>query len=79
MPRVSAGLLMYRFHDGKLQVLLAHPGGPFFKNNDEGAWTIPKAGTSEIQGQVWSIQYVGPSQGVNLVAVPCVVFDWYRA
>lgn len=42
MPRISAGLLMYRLHDGKLQVLLAHPGGPFFKNKDDGAWTIPK-------------------------------------
>jgi predicted NUDIX family NTP pyrophosphohydrolase len=42
MPRVSAGLLMYRRRDGRLQVLLAHPGGPFFKNKDEGAWSIPK-------------------------------------
>lgn len=42
MPRISAGLLMYRIHDGKLQVLLAHPGGPYFKNKDELAWTIPK-------------------------------------
>jgi predicted NUDIX family NTP pyrophosphohydrolase len=42
MPRVSAGLLMYRIHDGHLQVLLAHPGGPFFTHKDEGAWTIPK-------------------------------------
>jgi predicted NUDIX family NTP pyrophosphohydrolase len=42
MPRVSAGLLMYRIRDGKLQVLLAHPGGPFFKNKDDGAWTLPK-------------------------------------
>lgn len=42
MPRVSAGLLMYRLQDGKLQVLLAHPGGPFFQNKDNGAWTIPK-------------------------------------
>jgi predicted NUDIX family NTP pyrophosphohydrolase len=42
MPRVSAGLLMYRIHDGKLQMLLAHPGGPFFTNKDDGAWTIPK-------------------------------------
>ncbi len=42
MPRVSAGLLMYRIQDGKLQVLLAHPGGPLFKNKDDGAWTIPK-------------------------------------
>ena len=42
MPRVSAGLLMYRIQDGKLQVLLAHPGGPLFTRKDEGAWTIPK-------------------------------------
>lgn len=37
MPRISAGLLMYRIQDGKLQVLLAHPGGPLFQNNDEDA------------------------------------------
>ena len=42
MPRISAGLLLYRFHEGKLQVLLAHPGGPYFTHKDEGAWTIPK-------------------------------------
>ena len=42
MPRVNAELLMYRIHDGKLQMLLAHPGGPFFKNKDDGAWSIPK-------------------------------------
>ena len=40
--RVSAGLLMYRFKDGELQVFLAHPGGPYFKKKDEGHWTIPK-------------------------------------
>jgi predicted NUDIX family NTP pyrophosphohydrolase len=42
MSRISAGLLMYRIYGGTLQVLLAHPGGPFFKNKDEGAWSIPK-------------------------------------
>ena len=47
MPRISAGLLMYRIHDGKLQVLLAHPGGPYFKNKDEAAWSIPKG---EVEG-----------------------------
>ncbi len=40
---VSAGLLMYRLGpDGAPQILLAHPGGPFFRRRDEGAWTIPK-------------------------------------
>ncbi|HTY62483.1 MAG TPA: NUDIX domain-containing protein [Acidobacteriota bacterium] len=40
--RVSAGLLMYRFRDGELQVFLAHPGGPLYQKKDEGYWTIPK-------------------------------------
>jgi predicted NUDIX family NTP pyrophosphohydrolase len=43
----SAGLLMFRQKDGKLQVLLAHPGGPFWRNKDEGAWTLPKGGYEE--------------------------------
>jgi predicted NUDIX family NTP pyrophosphohydrolase len=43
MPsRVSAGLLMFRVRDGSLQIFLAHPGGPLFRNKDEGYWTIPK-------------------------------------
>jgi predicted NUDIX family NTP pyrophosphohydrolase len=40
--RVSAGLLMFRIKDNKLEVLLVHPGGPFFIRKDDGAWTIPK-------------------------------------
>ena len=42
MPKQSAGLLMFRRDGGKLEVLLVHPGGPFWKNKDLGAWTIPK-------------------------------------
>lgn len=42
MPQISAGLLMFRRRDGELQVLLVHPGGPLFKNKDDGAWSIPK-------------------------------------
>ena len=42
MPRTIAGLLMYRIKDGALHVLLAHPGGPYFVNKDDGAWSIPK-------------------------------------
>jgi len=38
----SAGILLYRKMDGVLQVFLVHPGGPFFKNKDAGAWSIPK-------------------------------------
>jgi predicted NUDIX family NTP pyrophosphohydrolase len=42
MPKTSAGLLMYRHVNEKLEVLLVHPGGPFWKKKDMGAWAIPK-------------------------------------
>jgi predicted NUDIX family NTP pyrophosphohydrolase len=41
-PRQSAGLLMFRLRDGEPEVLLVHPGGPFWAKKDEGAWSIPK-------------------------------------
>jgi predicted NUDIX family NTP pyrophosphohydrolase len=48
MTAVSAGVLLYRRHGGSLALrgslalLLVHPGGPFWKNRDDGAWSIPK-------------------------------------
>ena len=42
LPKKSAGILVYRFHDGTLQVFLVHPGGPFWARKDAGAWSIPK-------------------------------------
>lgn len=42
MSKASAGLLLYRFNNKKLEVLLVHPGGPYWVNRDEGAWSIPK-------------------------------------
>jgi predicted NUDIX family NTP pyrophosphohydrolase len=38
----SAGLLLYRRKQSAVEVLLAHPGGPFWQRKDEGAWTVPK-------------------------------------
>ena len=38
----SAGVLLYRTRDARLEVLLVHPGGPFWARRDEGAWSIPK-------------------------------------
>jgi predicted NUDIX family NTP pyrophosphohydrolase len=43
----SAGLLMYKITDGKLKVFIVHPGGPFWKDKDEGAWSIPKGEIEE--------------------------------
>jgi len=42
MPKKSAGLLLFREASGGLEVLLVHPGGPFWSRKDEGAWSIPK-------------------------------------
>jgi predicted NUDIX family NTP pyrophosphohydrolase len=41
-PKASAGLLLYRRASNGLELFLAHPGGPFWKSRDAGAWTIPK-------------------------------------
>lgn len=42
MSQHSAGILLYRYENDTLQVLLVHPGGPFWVNKDLGAWSIPK-------------------------------------
>ena len=42
MPARSAGILLYRDRDGVREVLLVHPGGPFWAKRDAGAWSIPK-------------------------------------
>ena len=42
MAIVSAGILMYRRSKAGILVLLVHPGGPFWRNRDLGAWSIPK-------------------------------------
>ena len=57
---VSAGLLLYRQREGRLELFLAHPGGPFWKDRDVGAWTIPKGGVDE---------------GEDLLAAACREFE----
>lgn len=42
MTKVSAGVLLYRRREGRLEVLLVHPGGPFWVKKDRGVWSIPK-------------------------------------
>ena len=47
MPKLSAGLLLYRGDGPGLEVLIGHPGGPFWARKDEGAWSIPKGEYAE--------------------------------
>lgn len=42
MPINSAGILMYRHGGEEIEVLLVHPGGPFWRKRDLGAWSLPK-------------------------------------
>ncbi|MBW9055232.1 NUDIX domain-containing protein [Rhizobium mesosinicum] len=48
----SAGLLIYRFVDVAVEVLLVHPGGPFWKGKDEAAWSIPKGLVEEGEDEL---------------------------
>ena len=47
IDRISAGILLYRRASGSVQVLLGHPGGPFFAQKDVGDWSIPKGEVEE--------------------------------
>jgi len=42
VKRASSGLLLYRLMDGTLEVMLVHPGGPYWARKDDGAWSLPK-------------------------------------
>ncbi len=56
MPQKSAGVLAYRFTETVLQVFLVHPGGPFWKNKNEGAWSIPKGELNEDEDMLIGAQ-----------------------
>jgi predicted NUDIX family NTP pyrophosphohydrolase len=47
MSKKSAGLLLFRYSENGLEVLLVHPGGPLWASRDEGAWSIPKGEFSD--------------------------------
>ena len=53
MPKFSAGVLLYRATDGVAEVLIGHPGGPFWARKDDGAWSIPK-GEYESDEDPWA-------------------------
>lgn len=52
MPKISSGLLMYRKKDEKIEVFLVHHGGPFWKNKDKRAWSIPKGIVEEKEDNI---------------------------
>jgi predicted NUDIX family NTP pyrophosphohydrolase len=54
MVATSAGLLLHRVRDGRREVLLVHPGGPFWANKDEHAWSIPKGEFDPTTEDAWA-------------------------
>lgn len=52
--RVSAGILLFRRAGGGIEVLLGHPGGPYFESRDAGAWSIPKGEVGDGE-ELWRV------------------------
>jgi predicted NUDIX family NTP pyrophosphohydrolase len=49
MPKLSAGLLLFRRVDGGVEVLVGHPGGPMWSRRDTGAWSLPKGAPEDYE------------------------------
>jgi predicted NUDIX family NTP pyrophosphohydrolase len=63
----SAGILLYRLVDGEPQVLIVHPGGPFWARKDAGAWSIPKGEHSDDEdAQVCALREFEEGTGTAL-------------
>lgn len=62
MPKQSAGVLMYRWDGDAPEVLLVHPGGPFWRHRDRAAWSIPKGELGRLRASrdkelfVWAVE-----------------------
>jgi predicted NUDIX family NTP pyrophosphohydrolase len=52
MPKVSAGILLFRRRAGGVEMMLVHPGGPFWAKKDLGAWSIPKGLVDENENRL---------------------------
>lgn len=65
MAKLSAGLLLYRTRNDVLEMLLVHPGGPFWAKKDDGAWSIPK-GEYVIGEDPWAVALREFSEEIGL-------------
>jgi predicted NUDIX family NTP pyrophosphohydrolase len=67
MPKRSAGLLAYRRTDEGVEVLLVHPGGPYWRRKDEGAWSLPKGEIDDADEDpfVVAVREFGEELGVD--------------
>lgn len=71
MAKTSAGILLYRGEGDSLEVLLVHPGGPFWAKKDEGAWSIPKGELEDgEESRVCALRELEEEIGSSLGLVP---------
>lgn len=73
--KLSAGVLLYRVRDGVVEVLIVHPGGPFWARKDDGAWSIPKGEYADGEDP-WAVALREFSEELGLAAPsgPCIDF-----
>jgi predicted NUDIX family NTP pyrophosphohydrolase len=65
----SAGILLYRIREGEAEVLIVHPGGPFWARKDAGAWSIPKGEHSDDEdAQACALREFEEETGTRLPA-----------
>jgi predicted NUDIX family NTP pyrophosphohydrolase len=73
MAKLSAGILMYRRSPRGIELLLAHPGGPFWASKDQGAWSIPKGEYDEGEDALIAAKREFAEElGSALPARPCL-------
>lgn len=75
MNKTSAGILLYKT-EPVLQVMLVHPGGPFWKNKDTGAWSIPKGELNETEEPfAAAIRELKEETGLDIKAVDAIALS----
>ncbi len=77
MPKYSAGVLLHRNVDGVVDVLIGHPGGPFWARKDDGAWSIPKGEYDPETDDPWEAaqREFAEELGCAVPAGPRIAFD----
>lgn len=77
MAKISSGILLYRIIQSSAEILLVHPGGPFFARKDDGSWTIPKGELIDDEDPLHAAirefeEETGYKPAGNFIALPAI-------